>query len=119
MSIRRVSRGLRCYAERVDDQWQAFCVDLTLAAQADTLEEAKQKLHDQVADYVSEAFTVDAQHLNELLDRRAPIEYVAKFYWYCLLQSIRNARHRATIAVDAARCEREAFRENLHMPLAV
>ncbi|MDQ3288019.1 MAG: DUF1902 domain-containing protein [Pseudomonadota bacterium] len=116
MSIRRLSRGVRCYAELVDDQWQAFCVDFTLAAQADTLEEAKQKLHAQIADYVSDACTVDAEHLEALLNRRAPIGYVAKFYWCSLLQSVRQG---ASIAVDAARSEKEAFRENLHMPLAV
>ena len=36
---------LRCYAERVGDQWQAFCLDLSLAAQGDTFMEVKDNSH--------------------------------------------------------------------------
>jgi 1,4-dihydroxy-2-naphthoyl-CoA synthase len=35
---------LHCFADKSGDQWQAFCLDLTLAAQGDTFEDARAKL---------------------------------------------------------------------------
>lgn len=81
---------LRCYAECVDNQWQAFCVDLTLAAQGDTLDEARERLHAQVFDYLNEAVTIDRKHAASLLRRRAPFSSVAKFYFYGLLAKLTN-----------------------------
>lgn len=46
---------LRCYAEHKNGQWQAFCLDLCLAAQADTFNEARRKLSDMIPDYLEEA----------------------------------------------------------------
>ncbi len=46
---------VHCYAERKDGQWQAFCLDFDLAAQADTFEEVRAKLDAMLDDYVAEA----------------------------------------------------------------
>jgi hypothetical protein len=46
---------VRCYAEQVGDQWQAFCLDLSLAAQGDTFAEVKDKLDAMVAEYLPRA----------------------------------------------------------------
>lgn len=64
---------VRCMAWPEDGVWVAACVDLTLAAQGPTLHEARDKLHAQIASYVREAMTVDAQHAEALLSRRAPL----------------------------------------------
>lgn len=64
---------VRCVARRRGDVWVALCVDFTLAAQGDSLEEAREKLHAQIADYVTEAVTVDAEHAAELLKRKGPL----------------------------------------------
>lgn len=73
---------VRCYA-RLDEQkqWTAVCVDFSLAAQADTFEEAKQKLQDQVRDYVADAFGQDRAHARKLLtQRKAPFSQLLTYY---------------------------------------
>jgi hypothetical protein len=37
---------LHCFAEQKGNQWQALCLELSLAAQADTFEEARAKVDD-------------------------------------------------------------------------
>ena len=64
---------VRCMAHREGDLWVAVCLDYSLAAQASSLREARSKLHAQIVDYVSNAFTVDAERAEELLTRRAPL----------------------------------------------
>lgn len=72
---------LRCYAERKDSLWLAYCLDFSLAAQADTLDEAKTKLEAQIREYVHDALAgVDRPHAPLLLTRRAPWAYWFK-YW--------------------------------------
>lgn len=63
---------VRCMAWPEQGQWVAVCIDLTLAAQASTLDEARRKLHGQIESYVLEAITVDAEHAEALLARSAP-----------------------------------------------
>jgi hypothetical protein len=77
---------LRCYAEKVGDQWQAFCLDLSLAAQGDTFAEVKDKLDVMIAEYVYDALVgEDREYAHQLLTRRAPLRDWIKYYWYCLL----------------------------------
>ncbi|MBX3629334.1 MAG: hypothetical protein KF908_05345 [Nitrosomonas sp.] len=76
---------LRCYANKRNDQWQAFCIDLCLAAQADTPEEAQKKLHFMIVDYVTEALTIDRVHANYLLRRKAPIKQIATYHYYSFM----------------------------------
>lgn len=65
---------LRCYAERKNEQWQAFCLDLCRASQADTFEEAFPKLEAMVEDYLEEALTgEDKAYAEQLLSRKAPL----------------------------------------------
>lgn len=80
--MKKLPVQFRCYAEYDDDvkAWVAACVDLCLAAQADTLEEAKKKLHEQVLDYLQDA--VDTGSFDEamqMLSRRAPLTEMAKY----------------------------------------
>lgn len=77
-----MKKRLRCYAIKREDQWVAVCLDLCLAAQADTFKEAREKLHEQVVDYVEEACTVDREHAAYLLNRRAPISQWLTYYKY-------------------------------------
>ncbi|MGH8473068.1 MAG: hypothetical protein ACREVJ_11560, partial [Gammaproteobacteria bacterium] len=79
---------LRCYAEKVGDQWQAFCLDLSLSAQGDTFMEVKDKLEAMVAEYVYDALAgEDRDYAEHLLARRAPPRDWLKYYWYCMLIS--------------------------------
>ncbi len=86
--MRPIELLLRCYANKRDDQWQAFCIDLCLAAQGDTLEEARNKLHSMIDDYVREALTVDRDHANYLLNRKAPIKQMATYHYYSFMHRL-------------------------------
>jgi len=78
---------LRCYAKKEQGKWQAFCLDLCLAAQADTFEMAKLKLEDMIVSYVFDAVAgEDREHASYLLNRKAPPKYIAKYYAYLALQ---------------------------------
>jgi hypothetical protein len=77
---------LRCYAERKGGQWQAFCLDLCLAAQGDSFEQTRQKLSAMIEDYVFDALQgEDREYAPQLLSRKAPLGYWLKYYGYVLL----------------------------------
>jgi len=72
---------LRCYAERIELCWQAFCIDLCLAVQGESLDEVQKKLHEQVQDYLLDIFEGDDQPFAEqLLRRKAPRSQMAKYH---------------------------------------
>lgn len=72
---------VRCFAERRGHLWLAFCLDLSLACQADTLEEAKSKLDAQIREYIYDTLCgEDRQHEDLLLNRRAPTSLWVR-YW--------------------------------------
>lgn len=77
---------LRCFADTSNGQWQVFCLDLDLAAQGDTLDEAKQKLESQISEYVFDALAGEDQaYSDQLLSRRAPLRLWVRYYWYGFL----------------------------------
>jgi len=82
---------VRCYAKKSETQWVALCIDLCLAAQADTFEEVKSKLDAQINDYVYEALTVDRAHAKQLLSRKAPLANRLEYYLICVVQGISDA----------------------------
>lgn len=71
---------LRCYIKPSAGQWVAICVDLCLAAQADTAAEARRMLERQIVSYVEEALTVDRDFAGELLARKAPLYQRAEYF---------------------------------------
>lgn len=80
---------VRCYAEKIGDQWQALCVDLTLASQADTFEEAKEKLEEMILDYVYDAMVGEDKDFGpQLLMRKAHLRYRLKFRIYSMLANM-------------------------------
>ena len=83
---------LRCYAEREEpDVWVALCLDFDLAAQGETLEQAREHLDAMINDYVEDALTgEDRDHAAALLNRRAPWRYWLRFYWFTLMASLRR-----------------------------
>lgn len=85
---------LRCYAEKVGNQWQAFCLDLSLAAQGDTFAEVKDKLDAMVAEYAYDALVgEDREYAEQLLTRRAPLRDWLKYYWYWVLHPRSDPLH--------------------------
>lgn len=73
---------LKCFAEFDGSSWTAVCLDFTLAAQADTYDEAKSKLEIMIVEYLDDVFTGDDKlYADQLLSRSAPFSLWAKYYW--------------------------------------
>lgn len=85
--MRRRPFYVRCYAKKDGDLWVAICVDLCLAVQAPSIDEAKRKLEAQVHSYVFEALTVDRAHAADLLSRRAPLSNRVEYWLIRALQA--------------------------------
>lgn len=72
----------RCYAEGSDrDGWEAFCIDLDIAVQADTLDEAARSLHEAIHLYLKTVVALPPQEAAALLNRPTPIGLQLKFVW--------------------------------------
>jgi hypothetical protein len=98
--MRAVELTVRCMAWREGGQWVAACIDLTLAAQASTCLEARQKLHEQIASYVNEAMTVDAEHADSLLTRKAPVKDRLRFTFWDTLSNRPRLRRTAKQVIE-------------------
>lgn len=73
---------LRCYATCENGQWTAVCIDLSLAAQSDSLHDAKHRLDAQIRSYIHDALVgPDRLYAHQLLKRKAPLSQVARYYW--------------------------------------
>ena len=84
---------LRCYGERNGDLWQTFCIDLNLATQGESFQEARDKLHDQIASYMQEALAgEDREYADQLLSRKSPLEFRLRYHFYSLLCYFDTAR---------------------------
>ena len=84
---------VRVYGERQHDQWTLMCLDFSLAVQAETLPDAKAKLDQQIRMYLVDALVgQDREHAEDLLCRRAPLQYWLKFYWHYTMMKFREAR---------------------------
>jgi predicted RNase H-like HicB family nuclease len=74
---------LHCFAEQKGNQWQAFCLELSLAAQADTFEEARSKLDSMIVSYVEDATVGEDRPFGaDLMSRSAPLVDWLKYYMH-------------------------------------
>lgn len=65
-------RLLRCYAERHQGRWEAFCLDFDIAVQGGSFEEVYGSLKEAVADYVARVSELPKSDQDRLLRRRMP-----------------------------------------------
>lgn len=73
---------LRCFAEKDrDGSWFAMCIDLNLYARAGSEDEVRKQLTQIIVEYVHEAVTDDKEHVHELMLRRAPLNFVLRYYF--------------------------------------
>ena len=73
---------LKIYGEHKDNQWSLISLDFSLAAQADTLEEASAILQSQIKEYLIEALNgQDKEFSVSLLRRKAPLKYWV-MWWF-------------------------------------
>jgi hypothetical protein len=83
---------LRCYAEKFDHQWQAFCLDLNLAAQGDSFPDVHRKLDAMICEYVTDAVVgQDKEYAEQLLNRRAPLYFWWRYHWIRAQNKINRA----------------------------
>ncbi len=81
---------LRCFIKQEkNSQWVAVCIDLNLAAQTDSSNEAKQKLEAMIKSYVTEALTIDKNYAEQLLSRKAPFSLILEYYFAVFIQKIK------------------------------
>ena len=82
---------MHCLAKKHDGYWSARCLDFTLYTVADTHEEAKSKLFDQINEYLYDAIEgEDKNHAPALLLRKAPWQDWLIFYIVDFLQQCRS-----------------------------
>ena len=86
---------LRCYANKSDGQWQAFCIDYCLAAQGDSFTEVKQKLENQINEYLYDALVgEDIEFADYLLSRKAPLKQRLIYFLLSLFNALGfNKKH--------------------------
>lgn len=86
---------LRCYIERKEGYWQAFCIDLCLAVQGDSQAEVRRKLHEQIHDYLSDIIEGEDQpYAAQLLKRKAPLSQIARYHYIsfmCLVKRFKDS----------------------------
>jgi len=75
---------IRCLLTQDKNVWVAMSLDFGLAAQANTKEEATQKLESQIKDYLMDACTVDRAFQQQLLKRKGPLIWFFIYYWRLL-----------------------------------
>ena len=92
--MRPVDLVVRCYAEQKGDVWQAFCIDLNLAAQGDNFEDVKSRLDRMIGSYVYDAMAgEDSEYADQLLSRKAPLYFRFKYHLYSAFHHVRMARN--------------------------
>ncbi len=64
--------AVRCYAEGVNDQWEALCVDFDLAVQGRSFDEVYGKLNEQIELYLEGISALPPEEQRRLLNRKIP-----------------------------------------------
>lgn len=105
---------LRCYGKKSGDQYIASCVDLCLAAQADSFEEARMRLHHQIETYISEACNEDREHYDALMSRKAPLSTMVEYHYVKAVCSFQNAIRSITGATRSLFGSFSVFSESMH-----
>lgn len=114
--MRAVDLTVRCMVGRENTVWVAVCIDLCLAAQGDTREQAMQALHEQIALYVREAVTIHAEHADALLSRKAALgDRLRYVFWHAVTNRPRLRANAARLvqAMGLALRRTTAYKEPL------
>ncbi|WP_439256585.1 hypothetical protein [Lonepinella sp. BR2271] len=84
--MKKYRKLIRCMAYRENNLFIAVCLDLSLAAQADSMDEAIQKLDMQIQDFIEE-INAEPEYAIQLLNRSAPLSLWIKYYWFKFLSA--------------------------------
>lgn len=78
---------LRGYAVPDGDSYFAICLDLNIYARGESADEAVDRCFQFVCEYINEAVSEDADHIEDLIPRRAPLKFWLRYramqlaYW--------------------------------------
>ena len=78
---------LRGYAVPDGGSFFAICLDLNIYARGKSVEEAVDRCFQFICDYINEAVSDDAEHIVDLIPRRAPLKFWVRYrlmqlvYW--------------------------------------
>ena len=89
--------GLRCMAKGRDGEWWAICVDLDIAVDGRSFQEARESLNAAIEQYLESVSELPEQDQTRLLNRRAPLYLRAQFVllsWLTKLRGDKDGRHR-------------------------
>ena len=75
---------LRCYAEGRNGEWEAICLDLDIAVQEKSFEDAFHALNEVIALHVESVTALPETERAHLLDRPAPLSLRLRFLGYAL-----------------------------------
>lgn len=70
----------RGYTKRENGRWVAVCVDLNIAAQGETYEEATQKCHELVGEYLLYVKTKYSHSIKEYIPRLSGDDIMMEYY---------------------------------------
>jgi hypothetical protein len=89
---------LRCYGYKDKfGKWYGVCLDLNLAAEAESLSELRSKLNNMIESYIAVALnTNDNTSVPDLLSRKAPLFDWLCYYMICSLNYVRQIPDRIT-----------------------
>lgn len=87
---------LRCYGNRIrPGSWYGVCLDLNIAVEAESPEQLKKKLYEQITSYVDSVLdTDDHSSIPDLFCRKAPLHDWLKYYCIKSLISIGELKNR-------------------------
>jgi hypothetical protein len=109
ISMKPIDLILRCYGYRKGNKWIGVCVDLDIAAEADSLDDLKNKLNSMIHSYVETVCdTEDKSSIPYLIKRRSPLPDWFRYYLTVALCRIANRK----------RDDRRAFDEMLPFHIA-
>jgi predicted RNase H-like HicB family nuclease len=83
-------RLLRCYAENEGRGWEAICLDVDVAVQAATFDEAVRELREALAVYFETVKELPEEERARFLIRRAPLSLRIKFFLRALRALFRD-----------------------------
>lgn len=84
---------VRCLVESKQGEWQAFSLEFGLAAQGETLEDAKRRLDAMLQSYIHDALVgEDRAHAHDLLSRRATWRVYLRYYLSLLFDGASSSK---------------------------
>jgi hypothetical protein len=96
-------RTLRCIAYHYEGRWVAFCLDLDIAVEAGSFDQAQVVLAEALRSYVQDAMAESEPVRSRLLNRRAPLHVRLLWGWRIFWATVRTGRdHDGTIEFPVA-----------------